>query len=269
MIIFSQAFALAEATATPLTHSRIGYHSYIRDLLAADISASSETTNGPKSSILTPDTYSYWEGTALPGWIKADLGAARDISYGAIVGFGLSGLGVKMETSTNNVDWTQFSEERVPSGDGPLMWIGTSVVARWVRWSFTGATAPRVAVAMAGQVLAMQRAIYGGHGPIPLSRETVLHNAMSRGGQFLGQGFRRHGVSGQLSYQNLTASWYRANFDPFVKSARQYPYVVAWRPATFPLEVVYGWTAEDIRPSNSGKRDFMQVAWPIHGIGHA
>jgi len=60
----------------------------------------------------------------------------------------------------------------------------------------------------------------------------------------------------------------RSDFDPFVRSARQYPFFFAWRPQTFPLEVGYVWVEEDIRPVNMGRNTFMQVGWEMQGVGN-
>jgi hypothetical protein len=100
-----------------------------------------------------------------------------------------------------------------------------------------------------------------------MSRETVLGHQMSRGGHFLGSHFRRHGLSSAAQFQQLTAAWVRSMFDPFIKSARQYPYFFAWNPLEFPLEVGYVWTDKDIVPSYSGQLDLMDVSWSMQGTG--
>jgi hypothetical protein len=274
MIVYSSGFATAEAAASrPLTHARIGYQTWLRDLDATAITASTENTLGPKDGPLRPDTFEFWEPTALPATWEIDLGTSRDVDYAGIAAhtLGSSGCAIKVETSVGDVAgspleqvWNLIASEIAPGNDAPLLFLDSSRVTRYVRLTITGgATMPRIASIYAGEVLAMQRPLYGGHTPITLSRETVLHRSLSRGGQFLGQGFRRHGLVGQASFRHLTAAWYRETFDPFVQSARRFPYFFAWRPSAFPEEVAYAWTDEDIRPSNMGIRSFMQVAWPI------
>ena len=277
MVVFPNALVLTEAAAdTPLTHPRIGYQSWLRDLSPSAVVASSAQSNFPADAILREDTAEAWSPSALPATITVNLGSARAIDYFGVFGrIGSVGCAVKCETSTGELDtgddeiWTTFANEISTGTDDPLMFLGDAVIASKVRLTITGGNVmPRVAVGYAGEVLKMQRAIYAGHSPIPLSRNTVLHGSMSRGGQFLGQGFRRHGVSGQMAFNNLTAEWYRANMDPFVRHARSLPYFAAWRPATFPREVVYGWTLDDIAPQNIGKRDLMSVSFNVQGIGH-
>lgn len=278
MIVYSNAYLLAEAAASrPLTHARIGYQTWTRDLADASVTVSSEADEGPKDAPLRPDTAEFWEPSSLPATWLVDLGTSRDVDYVGILGtIGSSGCSITVATSTGTFAgspleevFTTFGSEIAPGNDSPLIFLATSRVVRYLRLTITGGSVmPRISVVYAGQVLAMQRPIYGGHAPMNLSRDTMLHRSLSQGGQFLGQGFRRHGQVGSASFRHLTASWIRSTFDPFIKSARQYPFFFAWRPEDFPLEVAYAWCGEDIRPSNMGLRDFMAVAFNMQGIGY-
>jgi hypothetical protein len=268
MIVTSNALFLSQTIAQPLAHARIGYQTYTRD--AVTVTVSSETAAGPKDAPLRPDTVEFWEPAAMPATWEIDFGALRDIDYIGIAGhtIGASGAAIAAETSQDGTTWTAFAGDIAPGDDTAIMLLDELRSVRYVRLTLTGTTVPRLAVIYIGEALAMPRMIYGGHTPITLSRETVLHQSLSRGGQFLGQGFRRHGVTGSIAFQNLPASFVRQDFDLFTKSARRFPYFVAWRPSTFPKEVAYVWTDEDIRPSNMGKRDFMQVSWNMKGLGN-
>src|SRR5690606_36621446 len=153
---------------------------------------------------------------------------------------GTEGASVKDEYQTETgsppvVDWVTFASEVNPGDDAPLLFLNGPVFARNVRITITGddgspdgISPPQVAVIYIGKILAMQRMIYGGHSPIPLQRDTTLQHALIRGGRFLGQAFRRKGVVGGASFQNLTPSWLRENFDPFILSARRFPFFFAW-----------------------------------------
>ena len=113
--------------------------------------------------------------------------------------------------------------------------------------------------------LAMQRAIYAGHSPITLSRKTVKRPTKSEFGQWLGSSTIRHGLKTSFEWKNLKAAWYREYFDPFVKSARTKPFFIAWRPSKFPNEIAYAWTSNDIKPSNMGILDYMDVSMSVEG----
>lgn len=278
MIIFSNAYLMAEAAANrPLTRARIGYQTWTRDLAAIAVTTSSEDDEGPGDAVLKPDTFTFWEPTSLPATLLIDFGAGRDVDYGGLVHtLGSSGCAVQMETSDGSFGgspaeqvWTDLGSEIAPGNDAPLMFLDTSRVCRYGRLTITGgSTMPRIQVVNFGEALAMPRGLYAGHSPMNLSRDTTLDRALSRSGQFLGQGFVRYGMRGSPSWRHLEPDWYRTYFDPFVQAARSYPFFFAWRPSAYPLEVAYAWALGDIQPSNMGVLDFMQVGLEMHGIGH-
>ena len=280
MIIYPRSLITSEAAAaTPLTYARIGYQTFTVDnsLDATDVTVSSEATSGPRDAPLRPNTDEYWEPTSLPATWKLDLGQAETFDYVGIVGrLGSVGASVLVETSDgtvgspdNDLIWHTFASEQVPSDDAPMLFLDSSVFRRYVRITVNGSgSMPRLAVVYVGAVLKMPRAIYGGHGPITMQRQTVLYQGLSRGGQFLAQGYRRHGVTGSAMWKNLDASFVRNSFDPFIKSARKDPFFFAWRPADWPLEVAYAWAPSDIKPVNMGIAGYMQVTVPLQGVGH-
>jgi len=278
MIVYSAALLSASVASQSLKNARIGYQTWLRGLEASAVTVSSETTDGPKDMPLHEDTATYWEPSAMPATWEVDFGGPEAMDYVGLAGhsFGTDSTAVLVETSTGATVgspsvqvWTTFASSLSPANDDPILFLDTSIVARYVRITLTGSTAPKLAVVYAGEILAMSEPIRGGgHAPLNMMRSTVLHQSLSNGGQFLGQEFRRMGVTGKASFENLDPAWYRSTFDPFVKAARRYPYFFAWRPEQYPLELGYVWTDADISPSYMGQLDWMQVQWKMTGIGN-
>lgn len=272
MIIYPSGFILSAAEAgRPITLPQIGWHTYTFDLDASDVVVSTESAAGPRDAPLRPDTASFWEPTALPATLKIDLGSLLTIDYVGLVGvIGSAGCAAKIETSTDNANFDLFSEEISAGADDPLMFLDDAVSCRWVRLTLTGSSVmPKVAVIYVGEVLGLPYGCAGGFSPINLSRQTELVATLSRGGQFLGQGFRRHGVAGNVTIRGLEEDFYIDEFDLFVQHARSRPYFFAWNPAEFPRQIVYGWTKQDIAPAYMDVNRFFEVSWPIVGVGHA
>ena len=271
MIVVSRPLVLSPAAAAvSLVNPRIGWQNRARNdaIDATKVTVSSEAAEGPRDAPLRPDTAEYWLPASLPATWLVDLVFQYDVDYvGLVHTLGSSRCAVLAETSQDASVWTPIAAETMPATDAPLMLLGTLRSARYLRLTFTGAVPPRIAAVYVGQALAMMRAIAGGYKPITMSRETVLVRSLSRGGQFLGQGFRRNGVQGSAAFKYLDAAWVRANFDPFSKSARQYPYFMAWNPQSFPNEVAYVWTDADIVPGYTGVIDQMDVSWSMQGVG--
>ena len=250
----------------PLRHSRIGYKTWTRSLGPGDVTASSEADGFPADAPLRADTYERWKPAGAPATWEVDLGAMQEVSYVGIAAHTIhsAGAAVVVEYSDDGDAWDGFGEF-APGDNKAIMFLAEAVEARYWRITLTGG-APEIGVIYIGPVLAMQRPIYGGHSPITLSRQTTLQQSKSRGGQFLGQQFRRKGLTGDAQFANLGPDWYRSEFDPFVREARRFPFFFAWRPTSFPQEVAYAWTDGDIQPTNSGTRGLMDVSWQMVGF---
>lgn len=264
-VIVSPALAAAEAFTFPLTHARIGYQTFVPD---STLVASTEATGFPASAVALSMTYEKWKPTALPATLDIDAGTGVTASYLGIAGhtLGSTSATFKLEYSTDDVSYTEVDTVS-PSDDTAILLLFDEVQARYWRLTITGSTIPEIAVVYIGEVLEMQRMIYGGHSPGTLSRQTDIRPARSEGGQFLGRSILRQGMATSFQWENLKAQWYRDNFDPFVEAARTQPFFIAWRPEDFPLEVLYCWTNSDISPTNQGVRDFMSVGFSVQGLG--
>lgn len=246
-------------------YSRIGYQSI---LPAATLTGTAGATGFALASVTNPATYERYKPTAMPATIHADAAAAVAVDYVGIAAHNLGSLActVYVESSTDDVAWTTRLT-MTPTDDTALFGMFDSVSARYWRLRITGATAPTVGVVYLGTMLTMQRTIYGGHSPLTLSRVTAVRPSVSETGQWLGATEVRRGFSTSFAWKNLTAAWYRANFDPFVATnPRARPFFIAWRPYSYPAEVGYCWATGDFSPSNSGPRDFMSVDMKVEGF---
>jgi hypothetical protein len=245
--------------------ARIGYRSI---LTAANLFGTAGTTGFPLAAIVNPATYERYTPSAMPATINCDAGAAVAVDYVAIAAhnLGTKAATVYLESSTDNVAWTTRLT-MTPTDDTTIIGLIASVSARYWRLRITGATAPTIGVVYLGQVLTMPRNIYGGHTPITLARVTAVRPTLSETGQWLGATQERKGFATSFTWKNLTAAWYRDNFDPFVATnPRARPFFIAWRPKTFPAEAAYCWATDDIKPSNTGTKDFMEVGMSVEGF---
>lgn len=245
--------------------ARIGYRSI---LTAANLSGTAGTTGFPLAAIVNPATYERYTPSAMPAEIVCDAGAAVAVDYVAIAAHNLGSKGcmVILESSSDNVTWTTHLAI-IPTDDTTIIGLIGAISARYWRLSIYGSSAPTIGVVYLGQVLTMPRNIYGGHTPITLARVTAVRPTLSETGQWLGATQERKGFATSFAWKNLTAAWYRANFDPFVATnPRARPFFIAWRPKTFPAETAYCWATDDIKPSNSGTKDFMEAGMSVEGF---
>lgn len=256
--------ATPPAPTVPLTHARIGYDNIVR---TATLTASSEVAGRPASSLKIPFTYEKWQPASLPATITLDAGELVAVDYLGIAAHTLksNGNAVKLEYLDQMQSppvWTEILEFS-PDSDDSLMALFDEVQARQWRLTFTAGTPPEIAVIYLGKALAMERAIYGGHAPLTLNANTTIRPTKSVTGQTLGRSIIRRGFRTGYNWRHLTPSFVRDEFMPFVEAAKLRPFFIAWRPETFPDEVGFAWTKEDIAPVNMGLQALMEVSMQV------
>lgn len=273
MTTYIKSSATVESETGSLKLARIGWHTRARSLTP---SASTEATGYPAIAARNDDTFEFWRPTAVPAWWKVDLGSAQSINYCGIAAhnFGTAGTTVKVQYSSNDSSWSDASDASAapataaPSDDGEMLFLFPAQSARYWRIYVDGAI-PTVGVIYLGSILVMQRGLYAGHSPVTLARQSAIRPTVSERGKLLGRTVIRSGLQTTFQWDHLTGDWYRANFDPFVASARRYPFFISWRPSEFPAELAFGSVDDDIVPSNSGPRNLMSVGFRFHGAGYA
>jgi hypothetical protein len=256
----------------------IGYENLVT---ASNITATTEDQDYPASNLANPATNLLWRSAAgspsSPEYITVILDTEVEVDYVAIArhNFGTNFTPVSVEGLADEngspLDWFELVSEQLLSDNGPVILRFTKQSLYAVRLKIgepQGSTllVPELAVMYVGELLSLQRRIYVGHTPFPLGREIQVANHRSVSGAFLGRivlsSTRKTGVS----LQNLTPSWYRLYFDPFLIAAQEIPFFFAWRPGDYPLEVGFCWLTGDPRPSNQRGNGMMSVDMELEGI---
>jgi hypothetical protein len=269
MIIISGNVSLSPAEELlfgeePLSgdHPRIGYHSMAR---VDNITADQEAAGFPASNMARPATNVSWRGTDTdPQYVYVN--AAGPANYLGLAGHNLASGVIHLQASDNGTDWEAVTTEIVPGpGAAFMVEFPTAEHPYWRLYIEPFVFPPEITVLHLGQVLRVQRRIYVGHQPLTLARQTEVNTGRSEDGHYIGRLRRGGGFATEVSLRNLTASWYRANFDPFVAHADLGTFFFAWRPAKYPSEVGYCWTTGNMAPVNGAggllSVDFGVRAW--------
>lgn len=263
-VILTQSFILQESQASrPLNHARIGWHNLGRE---AEWTATSESPEFEAESLRNDMTLRRWRSEDLVASITAEFDGLKEMDYVALAAHNLSGSLVSVEYLDGDLDEFLEITELVPANNNSAMILFAPVTTTQIRINITHTTPPEIGVAYVGRVLEMERAFYGGHTPVTLSRQTRILSTRGRTGQFLGRSRIARGYATSYEWQNLRAAWYRQNFDPFVEHATVAPFFIAWNPLRFPDEVAYGWVNDDIAPTNQGVRDLMSVGFSMEAF---
>lgn len=259
-IYISSALVLAPSLEFPLTHARIGWQSIAT---TTNISGTAGLANYPLTNIVNPATFERYKPSLVTATIDIDAGVGKVCDYVALQQKNVTT--VEIYSSTDDITYTLLQEFNNGGQDGAIMALFTLDTARYWRVVLNGSNVEVIAFKI-GESLALQRGIYGGHSPITLSPVTAERPNLSETGQWLGVTQERKGLQGSFAWTNLTSSWYRAYFDPFVQdNPRANPFFIAWRPSEFPQDVAYCWAKGSITPSNTGTLDFMSVSMNVEG----
>lgn len=223
-----------------------------------------------------PLTWNRWvgssNGTSFIDIDRNSIAAAGPINYIGIASHNLGSRGtasVSISHFRHDGGWTNLVTFTPTSDDAIMVLLEDEVTpppGHFDQWSIAisqAQEAPQIGTVYMGRVLVMPHSIYGGHSPGTLSRDTEILPNVSVDGRFLGRSIVRRGYRTGYEFRHLPAGWYREHFDPFVDHALRDPFFIAWKPDSFPGEVLYGWTPDDIRPVNMGVRDLMSVSFDV------
>jgi len=253
MILFTDGY-LGLDDRQPLKNPRIAHHTLS---FGATYSASGTVSGYPAINLQDPMTLNRWRADSSPTSLTATFDSST-ISYVAMAAHNLDGVEVGLEV--NGVSVYSYT----PSDNRPIIIIFEEVDATSIELTFTHSKSfIELGVLYFGKILDMPRPIYGGHTPAVLNRNTVTKPRRSESGQFLSKTIVRKGYSADVSLRHLEPDFYRDRFDEFVMDARLQPFFFAWRPGDYPGEVVYGWSNDDIAPSNMGIRGLMEVSFSM------
>lgn len=242
-------------------------------------------TNRPASNMWNPSTASVWEGDSYSGvsttftqYIFLENANDDDIDYIAIGkhNFGDGGYEITLQESTDGgTIWTDISTTKTPTNNDPFIEFFDSRDSGDFRIRIektdTDVIAPIVAHVKAGLAFVLQRRIYDGHMPANLSREVRKTVNVSESGQYLGQVVMSSFHTASCQQENNTPAFARSDVVPFIAHVNGHDvndtgapatFFWAWRPTTYPDEIVYAWTSDNIKLENqSGDSSGGRMKW--------
>lgn len=236
---------------------------------ASNMTATTQDADFPLVNLANPDTYNYWKATSNATQVLTlDTGVEEpdDVDYLAVAGHNLAGRSVLVEAYTG-AGWETVVPEAIPANNDPLMFRWQPNGLAQVRMTIDGGDdAAQIAVLYIGKLLVMQRRVYVGYTPYPFAKETKVTNNKSENGHFLGRILLQESINNDVSFSNLTPSWVRTYFKPFIEEAKTRPFFWAWRPESYPDEVGFSWLRGDPQPQNSSPNGRMSVTMQLGGF---
>ena len=252
----------------PLINARIAHANNWID--GGTVTASSTETGYYASGPANTLTYERWKPTSASATWDYDLGSVRVIDYVCLAShsLGSNNNSIAIQTSANaSGAFGDVIASTAIADDSPIMAIFSAIGVRRIRISISGGTAPEIGVIKCGRALQMQQPIYGGHRPVPFTRQTNLRTNYSETGEFLGRTRQRMMLQTEYAWTHLKADWMRSNWLSFTDAIRTEPFWIAWRPFEFE-DVAYCQVDELPKASNMGIKDYMQVSMSVRARGY-
>ena len=234
---------LTPATITVVGAANIGYQNLL--------------TGSDDLELLTPDTWQRWRPTGADN-ATVSLSAPAACDYIGIAAHTLSGVSLTVETSATLGGALTSRYSGTPTSNVPIIISLADLTIADVKITVGGAC--EIGIVYAGNLMEMERPIYGGHAPLSLNPAVDYQSNMSESGQFLGRQVIRRGSMSAFNWRNLTAAWVRSTFDTFVDAALVTPFFIQWRPDDFSTEVSFGHTVGDIKLINQGGSSSLMSA---------
>ena len=160
-------------------------------------------------------------------------------------------------------------EDTLLADDSPAIFRFAPGYYAGVRLKITPAgTAPRIAVLYVGKLLVFQYGVQAGHTPIPYGRNRRVVTGRSQGGDFLGRVVNGGKLRTEATIKNLDPDWYRQNVEPFAGDGALGPFFWAWKPESYPAEVVFAWLADgaEIIPVPNHLAGYIDISFQMEGI---
>lgn len=264
MIVISQAIVLNAVETTP-DHPIVGWNNIVTP---ANIAADATPAAGfPVSNLANPATHREWQSSAaVDQHITVTSDGLTQLDYLAVArhNFGSARIQVSVEALISGV-WTTIVSPVMVVDDTPILFRFDPQAYPSVRLLMrAGLAAPFAAVVYVGKLLIMEKRLWVGHVPFPFAQRSTISNGMSESGQFLGRIVLGAWRETTASFELITPAWYRANMTAFQLVSKQIPFFFAWRPASYPAEVGYGWLLDDTLPTPQDYNSGNLISFDLH-----
>lgn len=215
---------------------RIYYDNRLRD---AAPSASSTMAGYDVLNLRDFRPYTWWQAETLPATVSVDCGSAQAVNYWGLYGHNLATYGctIQLRGSTDNfVSSDVLVDSCTPSTNSPFIRTIGSTSYRYWRQRITGASPPKVAIALMGASLDLPVYMEEGFDPTMRNPEGIYNRSVK--GHPLGRVTEYEEWAAQLKFGLVSWSWVRQSWTPaWTTWLRDNPFLFAWDLDSYPAEV--------------------------------
>ena len=265
-VIISGSMYLASASVDyPTNHARIGLQNLLK---TATITAAYSGDFYPQNAI-DDVTYDFWRpdegGESIT--YEAVFDAAYEIDYFGIAAhdLGTQGASVALEYH-NGVTWVSLVAETEILDDNTVMVLFSKTFTNRIRFIFQSPTVFSIGVLYIGKAFAFERPFFLGHRPLVLNRTTAIDSKITEKGLDVGRYIIKKGATTKIAVKNQTPTFIRNVFLPLMLEMRTRGFFFAWRPDTYPTDIAFCWSRENVKPKNNGRLEYMDLDFTVKAI---
>lgn len=262
-IVISQALVLSELVDGGADAPLIGWQNFVT---STNVSADEEDADYPASNLGNPSTALRWQAeTTGEQYIEFTLSGTDAVDYVGIarhnLGSGQVTVSVEISDGDSPANWTEVAPEFIPARDDALVIRFDEEQPPAIRIRLQpGSVVPFMAVVYVGKLLRLPRGVQPGLVPTIWAASDDVVAAESEAGDYLGAIVLRESLQTSVQVMWLDYTWWLTNMPGFIAHARQrQPFFFAWLPASYPNDVGYAWTQNDIRPEAHNMRTGYKV----------
>ena len=283
-IYISNDLYLQDIQANIPNRPLVGYRSVLRP---SDISPSPENPDSPGSNTWSPDTYTSWQSLTDPDFPldqEVDLinAGADPIDYIAIAGhnFGTSGVTYSIESASDgiNFDTVVVAPKIVGSDASIIEYFDESQHAKFrIVFLIPAAKFVKISHIKMGKILQLERPRYVNETPAGMDVQTEMIRSKSDSGQIVSSVLTSSHLRYNISQNHNLPAKIRAEIidllrhcqllEPTAGNGPRGTFFYAWRPDTYPAEVMYCDTPSSVtNPSNQLSNGMMEFSLSGTGV---
>ena len=236
----------------------------------AVVTASSTAAGSDPRFAATGFTYDRWTAAATGTHdLVFTLATPATVDALGITEHNFNGGSLRLQGSNDGTTYTDLlpGASKLIETDAPLLLrLPKPVAYSFYRLRVTNAaTAPSVAVVGLGQLLRLQRGTHQGHAPPVLNQQIEYSTPETDGGAFAGRSIVRRFASLQLSMDNVTETWLREHWQPFVLASRLQGFWFSADAVNRPADVFFGYTTQEPGATHNTGR-YMTTELQARGV---
>lgn len=264
VIISGNMYLVSEVTDFPANHARIGLQNVLKN---AVINASYSDPFFPENAF-DDTTYTMWK-PSLPTDViyEAQLDAGYEIDYFGLAAHNLGTFNGNVKLDYwDGADWQELVPQTNIDDNEPVMVLFSKKFVSRIKFTFNADFNFSLGVVYVGKAFSFERPFFKGHRPLKLNRTTSIEQKITEKGLDVGRYIIKKGATTNIAVNNQSPAFIRNKFLPLMLDARTRGFFFAWRPDTYPNDIAFCWTRENIAPKNNGKKEMMNVAFTVKAI---